>query len=98
MGEEIRGAFPAMTVREGEILDSCLSGLKSVRDTLKAVVDFGLQQLRSSAVKPRLHTWIDQFASQSHQLSEVQKNDSYHNIMKIYRKNLIGNYDTPFRV
>lgn len=76
MGEEIRGAFPAMTVREGEILDSCLSGLKSVRDTLKAVVDFGLQQLRSSAVKPRLHTWIDQFASQSHELSEVQKYDS----------------------
>lgn len=77
MGEEIRGAFPAMSVREGEILDSCLSGLKSVRDTLKAVVDFGLQQLRSSAVKPRLHTWIDQFISHNHELTEVICESAY---------------------
>lgn len=71
MGEEIRNVFPAMTVREGEILESCLTGLKSVRDTLKSTVDYGLQQLRSSAVKPRLHTWIDQFVSHNHELTEV---------------------------
>lgn len=72
MGEEIRNVFPAMTIREGEILESCLAGLKSVRDTLKATVDYGLQQLRSSAVKPRLHTWIDQFVSHNHELTEVR--------------------------
>lgn len=72
MRGEIRGAFPTMTVREGEILESCLSGLKSVQDTLKAVVDFGLQQLRSSAVKPRLNTWIDQFISLNHELNEEE--------------------------
>lgn len=71
MGDEIRGAFPGMTSREKDMLDSCLSGIKSVSDTLKAVVDFGLQQLRSSAIKPRLHTWIDQFNSHNHDLTEV---------------------------
>lgn len=77
MGNEIRNVFPAMTLREGEILESCLSGLKSVRDTLKATVDYGLQQLRSSAVKPRLHTWIDQFTSHNHELTEVRTANNF---------------------
>jgi len=70
--EEITVAFPKITTKECEILDSCLSGLKSVRDTLKAVNDFGLQQLRSTAVKPRLHTWVDQFISLNHTFSEEE--------------------------
>lgn len=69
--EEIKVAYPKITTKECEILDSCLSGLKSVRDTLKAVNDFGLQQLRSTAVKPRLHTWVDQFISLNHTFTEV---------------------------
>lgn len=71
--DEIKIAFPKITTKECEILDSCLSGLKSVRDTLKAVNDFGLQQLRSTAIKPRLHTWVDQFISLNHTFSEVSK-------------------------
>lgn len=75
--DEIKIAFPKITTKECEILDSCLSGLKSVRDTLKAVNDFGLQQLRSAAIKPRLHTWVDQFVSLNHTFSEVSReNDS----------------------
>lgn len=46
-------------------------GLNSVRDTMKAAVDFGLQQLRSIVLKPRLNTWIDQFTSYNHILNEV---------------------------
>lgn len=61
-----------MTVREKEKLDSCLSGLKSVGDSLKALVDFGLQQLRTSAIKPRLHPWVDQFISHNHNLTEEE--------------------------
>ena len=72
IGEEIKGAFPKITSKELGILESCLSGLKSVQDTLKAVTDFGLQQLRASAVKPRLHTWIDQFISQNHEFTDEE--------------------------
>ncbi len=103
MKEEIKATYPGMTVRENDILDSCLAGritiffslflfglemkiaekrflkkfepilgLNSVRDTMKAAVDFGLQQLRSIVLKPRLNTWIDQFTSYNHILNEVQ--------------------------
>ena len=71
--EEIRCTFPAMKPRENDILESCLSGLKSVADSLKALVDFGMQQIRSSVIKPRLHTWVDQFLSFNHELNEVCK-------------------------
>uniref|UniRef100_A0A2M4APT9 Conserved oligomeric Golgi complex subunit 4 n=1 Tax=Anopheles triannulatus TaxID=58253 RepID=A0A2M4APT9_9DIPT len=70
MGEEIGTMFPAMTGREREKLDSCLGGLRAVGDSLKAAVDFGFQQLRSSALKPRIHPWVDQFATHNHNLSE----------------------------
>lgn len=73
ISEEIRNAFPKITKKESEILDSCLAGMKSVRDTMKAIVDFGLQQLRTSAIKPRLHTWIDQFISLNHIMSDVSR-------------------------
>lgn len=71
IGGEIRGAFPKITTKESEILESCLAGMKSVRDTLKALVDYGLQQLRTTAIKPRLHTWIDQFISLNHTMTDV---------------------------
>lgn len=72
IGEDLKIAFPRITTKESGIVESCLSGMKSVRDTLKAVVDFGLQQLRSTAIKPRLHTWIDQFISLNHTLSDEE--------------------------
>lgn len=70
--EDIRCAFPRITPKESGIVESCMGGMKSVRDTLKAVVDFGLQQLRSTAIKPRLHTWVDQFISVNHTLTEEE--------------------------
>lgn len=72
IGGDIKIAFPRITAKESGIVESCLSGMKSVRDTLKAVVDFGLQQLRSTAIKPRLHTWVDQFISLNHILTEEE--------------------------
>lgn len=72
IAEDIKYAFPRIKPSEWGLVESCLGLLKSVRDTLKAVVDFGLQQLRSTAVKPRLHTWIDQFISLNHTLSEEE--------------------------
>ncbi|XP_037814448.1 conserved oligomeric Golgi complex subunit 4 [Lucilia sericata] len=70
MEQEIKGAFPAITNVEKQLIDSCLAELKTVRDTLKACVDFGMQQLRSSAIKPRLHPWVDQFLNYKHHFTE----------------------------
>lgn len=86
ISEEIRSAFPKITKKESEILESCLSGMKSVRDVLKAIVDFGLQQLRATAIKPRLHTWIDQFISLNHTMTEVSK------FIHLSREKLIENF------
>ncbi|EDW76031.1 uncharacterized protein Dwil_GK15251 [Drosophila willistoni] len=72
MEQEIAGTFPNMSLVERQLLDSCLTELKTVRDTLKATVDFGMQQLRSSAIKPRLNPWVDQFLNYSHHLTEEE--------------------------
>lgn len=72
VSEDIRIAFPRLSPKVSGLVESCLAGMKSVRDTLKAVVDFGLQQLRSTAIKPRLHTWIDQFISLNHNLTDEE--------------------------
>ncbi|XP_055299578.1 conserved oligomeric Golgi complex subunit 4 [Sitodiplosis mosellana] len=72
VSEDIRCAFPRISPKVSGLVESCLAGMKSVRDTLKAVVDFGLQQLRSTAIKPRLHTWIDQFISLNHTLTDEE--------------------------
>lgn len=70
ISEEIHITFPAMSIKEKSLLDSCLAGIKTVGDSLRAIVDFGMQQLRSSAIKPRLHPWVDQFLSHNHNLTE----------------------------
>ncbi|XP_030374050.1 conserved oligomeric Golgi complex subunit 4 [Scaptodrosophila lebanonensis] len=72
MEQEIAGTFPNMSSVERQLLDSCLTELKNVRDALKATVDFGMQQLRSSAIKPRLNPWVDQFLNYSHYLTEEE--------------------------
>lgn len=72
MGHEIPMVFSGMTALDKEKLDSCMSGLRIVGDSLKAIIDFGMQQLRSSALKPRLHGWVDDFLNYSHNLSEEE--------------------------
>ncbi|KAH8410645.1 hypothetical protein KR009_009875 [Drosophila setifemur] len=70
MENEISGTFPQTTSVERQLLDGCLTELKAVQDALKATVDFGMQQLRSSVIKPRLSPWINQFLNYSHHLNE----------------------------
>lgn len=52
-------------------IDSCLSGLKGVTSILRAITDYGLEQLRVSAVKPRVTPWVDAFSSIDHHINEV---------------------------
>lgn len=71
LGEEIATAFPHMQEKERGKFDSCLAGLRGVTSTLRAVVDYGLEQLRASAVKPRVTPWVDAFLSMNHHINEV---------------------------
>ncbi|XP_054746636.1 conserved oligomeric Golgi complex subunit 4 [Anastrepha obliqua] len=73
--QDIKSSFPSISATERRIVDSCISELRTVRDTLKACVNFGMTQLRSSAIKPRLNPWVDQFLNHSHILSEEELAD-----------------------
>jgi hypothetical protein len=66
------GAGPNLPRHERAKLVSCLSGMGSAAAALRHVTDYGLQQLRASAVKPRTGPWVDAFLQASHQLSEVR--------------------------
>jgi hypothetical protein len=68
---EVTSVLTAMSENEKVKLESCLSGLGSVAASLKAVIDYGMQQLRESAIKPRVNPWVDAFLSVNHQLSEA---------------------------
>ncbi|XP_023722479.2 conserved oligomeric Golgi complex subunit 4 [Cryptotermes secundus] len=70
LADEVPSVLTAMSENEKVKLESCLSGLGSVAASLKAVIDYGMQQLRVSAIKPRVNPWVDAFLSVNHQLSE----------------------------
>lgn len=71
LGTDIEQAFPNMQSKEKGKIDSCLAGMKSASFTLRTVVDYGLEQLRVSAVKPRVTPWVDAFLVADHQINEV---------------------------
>ncbi|XP_035700546.1 conserved oligomeric Golgi complex subunit 4 isoform X2 [Folsomia candida] len=66
-----------LTPYEKDKITSCLQGLASVNIRLKSVFEFGLSQLKSSAVKPRVKPWLDAFfhARTSYELDEDQFTD-----------------------
>lgn len=68
---EVPAMLTAMSENERVKLESCLSGLGSVAASLKSVIDYGMQQLSVSVIKPRVNPWVDAFLSVSHQLSEA---------------------------
>lgn len=70
--KEIEQALPSMNSNERGKLESCLSGLSSVTINLKEIIEYGIQQLRVSAIKPRISSWVDNFTSINHQLTEEE--------------------------
>nr|CAD7453185.1 unnamed protein product [Timema tahoe] len=72
LSEEVPSVLSPLKAHERDKLESCLSGLASVNASLRAVVDYGIQQLRASAIKPRVSPWVDSFLAVSHQLSEEE--------------------------
>lgn len=70
LGIEIDATFPNMQRKDRGKIDSCLSSLKGVILILRGVIDYGLEQLRVSAVKPRVTPWVDAFLSMDHHINE----------------------------
>lgn len=87
--QEIGIALPNMKENDRGKLESCLSGLSAVTSTLKEVIDYGMQQLRASAIKPRIGPWVDGFLSISHSFSEVVYFRNVKTLIKhiVFRKN-----------
>lgn len=79
------------TEQERAKLESCLAGLSTVTATMGAVVEFGLEQLRVSAIKPRIAPWVDTFLTLSHHLTEEEF--SSYEANEPFIRNLIANLD-----
>nr|CAD7202276.1 unnamed protein product [Timema douglasi] len=92
LSEEVPSALSPLKAHELDKLESCLSGLGLVNAGLRAVVDYGIQQLRASAIKPRVSPWVDSFLAVSHQLSEVtppsltDNTTSSHSLIRIFQE------------
>ncbi|XP_012538440.1 conserved oligomeric Golgi complex subunit 4 isoform X1 [Monomorium pharaonis] len=70
LSAEIDATFPNMQKKDRGKIDSCLSSLKGVVLILRGIIDCGLEQLRVSAVKPRVTPWLDAFLSIDHHINE----------------------------
>ncbi|CAH7061866.1 conserved oligomeric Golgi complex subunit 4 [Phodopus roborovskii] len=55
--------------------DSCLSDLAAVSNKFRDLLQEGLTELNSSAVKPQVQPWINTFLSVSHNIEEEEFND-----------------------
>ncbi|XP_021935308.1 conserved oligomeric Golgi complex subunit 4 isoform X2 [Zootermopsis nevadensis] len=89
--DEVPSVLTTMSENERVKLESCLSGLGSVAASLKAVIDYGMEQLRVIVIKPRVNPWVDTFLSVSHQLSE--EDFANYEANEPFVQNLIMNLD-----
>jgi len=72
----------ALNIKQAEKIETCLSGLTTVTDKLRVVLETGMGALRTAAVKPRLKPLIDGFTATSHDIndaefSEYEANDPF---------------------
>nr|CAG4636851.1 EOG090X02VY [Ceriodaphnia reticulata]SVE72827.1 EOG090X02VY [Ceriodaphnia reticulata] len=61
-----------MTSRDQDKIKSCLAGLKTTINKFRQLLDFGHEQLKSSAIKPRIKPWVDQLLSVNHVIDEEE--------------------------
>uniref|UniRef100_T1J554 Conserved oligomeric Golgi complex subunit 4 n=1 Tax=Strigamia maritima TaxID=126957 RepID=T1J554_STRMM len=89
-------------------LESCLSDLNNSANKFKELVDYGMKQLSTTVVKPRIKPWVDSFFSVSHDITEdefsnYEANDPFvqnliinlENLLLSFKQNLTPtNYDS----
>ena len=78
-------------------LDSCMGDLKSTTAKLSNVVEFGMSQLRATAIKPKIKPWVDQFTTTSHDISEsefagYEANDPFSQTLMVQVDGLLGSF------
>lgn len=66
-----------MTSRDQEKMKSCLSGFETAIRKFRQLLDFGHEQLKSSAIKPRIKPWVDQLLCVNHVIDEVGSTSSF---------------------
>nr|CAG4640705.1 EOG090X02VY [Eulimnadia texana] len=71
-GEVTAALGASLASRDREKIQSCSSGFGSLVAKFRSLTELGLQQLRSSAVKPRIKPWIDEFLSVEHDIDEEE--------------------------
>nr|CAG4641537.1 EOG090X02VY [Eurycercus lamellatus] len=92
LGNEIQVNFGnTLTGRDQEKLQSCLSGLKATASKFRHLSEFGHEQLKSSAIKPRIKPWVDHFLSVNHDIDEEEF--SCYEVQDPFVQELIGHLD-----
>ncbi|KAL0275674.1 UNVERIFIED_CONTAM: hypothetical protein PYX00_003462 [Menopon gallinae] len=73
LSDEIGHSYPNLGEEEKENVNISLSELVSVKtNSVFPVIDYGMRELRESAIKPRLSSWFSPFFEISHRLTEEE--------------------------
>lgn len=71
ISEEIVRSFPVLKEKDKQKVAICLSELVSTSSSVtSSIIDYGMKQLKESAIKPRISSWFASFTEISHELTE----------------------------
>lgn len=95
--ENISSAMVGLSPTARAKLDSCLNDLKLATGKLAMVGEFGISQLRATAVKPRVKPWVDIFNTTSHDIKEeefasYEANDPFSQTLMVQVDGLLGSF------
>lgn len=69
--EEILRLFPNLGEKDKEKVEICLCELVSTSSSItSSIINYGMKQLKESAIKPRISSWFTYFTEVSHELSD----------------------------
>jgi len=89
--EDISKLFVKESKSSKEKLNSCVNDLDAVGDRFKELINFGLEQLNTSDIKPRIKQWLDTYQTINHKIVEDEYGQ-YSNANP-FIQNLIKNID-----
>ncbi|KAK4294099.1 hypothetical protein Pmani_033249 [Petrolisthes manimaculis] len=97
LDENINSAMVGLSPTAKAKLDSCLNDLKATTGKLALVAEFGMSQLRATAVKPRVKPWVDSFNTTSHDIKEeefaaYEANDPFSQTLMVQMDGLLGSF------